>query len=335
MRRVRSIVERGLAALVAVSVASCGAATVDVTGLGGNPMPTYTLTTIGTQYGDSSQFVALNDDGTLAGRVWTHGEVENVVIRHSVLVETGTCQPVGINDSGTIACSDGTTLSGNTRTTVVSSAGGLVPTTLAINDAGQIAGDLVTVSGTPPSCGPDCTFLWWGPSDTAIVSGRASPSGFVHPGPPVPRLNITSGLVNVTEVSHNPPVVTFLPARGLTQTLGCNGVDNTAEFFAIGGNNIVVGESAGDAIMCSGGTMVSLGFGVANDISRKGVIVGSTGGKGFVFDGTATVLLDNAVNSTQYSIVSADLVNDSGQILATAKDVVTGQTLQVLLSKVQ
>lgn len=333
MRRFRSIVRCGVSSLVAVSVASCGATAIDTTGLGGNPVTAYTLTPIGTQFGDSSEFVGLNDDGTLVGQVWVQGQPENVAIRHGILVEIGTCQPVAINDSGAIACSDGSILNGNVRTTIVSSVGGLVPTTLAMNDAGQIAGDLVTTTGTPPSCGPDCTFLWWSSSDTAIVSGRASASGFVHPGPPVPRLNIASGLVNVTEVSHNPPVVSFLPVPNLTQTLGCSGIDNSAEFFAIGGNNVLVGQSGGNAISCSGGTMTILGFGSANDISRRGLIVGNTGGKGFVYDGTSTELLDDGVGSTQYSIVSGDLVNDSGQIIARAKDVVTGRTLQVLLTR--
>ena len=63
MRGVRSIMEL---AVGAVSLASCGSSIGDVTGVGngGNTLTaTYTLATIGTQFGDSSRFIGLNDLG--------------------------------------------------------------------------------------------------------------------------------------------------------------------------------------------------------------------------------------------------------------------------------
>jgi len=333
MKAVRLISKSSALVMGLAALTSCGSSLSDVTDPGTNTLLTvYSLATIGTQYGDSSRFIGLNDQGELIGQVWNGATPKNVLVKHGASVDLGTCQPTAINNSGLVACSDGSTWTAAGRTQILSPTGTFQPGTLAMNDAGQMAGDLVAVGGATPNCGTDCTFLYFAAGDTAIVNGRTGPDGSTLAGPPVPRLNIPTDLVYITSHSHTAPVITVASPHGVKFSLSCGGIDATARFLAIGGEDELVGEWGGLAFTCKDNVLHNIGPGVANDISRKGLVVGTNGAQGFIYDGTSFQYVDDALATPGYTVISADLVNDAGQIVGMAKNTVTGQVVQVLLS---
>jgi hypothetical protein len=325
-------------ASASVLLASCGSSVPDFGGLGPGAPPAaqYDVTALSSQLGDSASFAGLNDAGVIVGVAWSGGVSRNVLIkRGGVVVDLGACEPAGVNDAGIVACRDGSIWTSTGQTTLVAATSRAEPITLGINDAGQIAGELVNINGPAPACGSDCTFIYWGPGDTAIVDGRIGPDGFALASPAVPRLNIATGVVTVSGRSHFPPTLMLQRPGEEPQPLGCAGADDFAEFFAVGGKNEVVGESAGSAIVCRNGSMTVLATGRANDISRKGQVVGTSGGQGFLYDGTTFSFLDDRLLTSGWEILSADLVNDNGQIIATAKNTVSGRQSRVLLTEHQ
>jgi len=307
-----------------------------------NTTARFTLAPLGTTLGDSSTITGINDAGQIVAMAWKNGAEHGVLVQGGAVTDLGTCEPSDINDAGTVACVDGSIWSNGQVTSLGLDAQQLkvTPTTaLTINDAGQVGG-LVGSTASPPTgqCSPQCPFIWT--AGHVLLLAPANISGGFELSKTVPRNRTSPGMVVLVSIYHGGEGGSRWMADSTSATINCSSspgftAGTNGSFFAIGGGDEFVGRNSDGAITCKNGVITDLGSGVARDISRKGVVVGDLSGHAFVlYSDLFMAIIDNALTTPGWKVVQADLVNDNGQIIATAQETATGKTSQVLITRV-
>lgn len=308
----------------------------------------YTVTLLASDFIDNA---ALNDSGQVAV-----SSAHNMLFHDGTTTDLGSCYPRGLNDAGAVIC-DGHTVWQNGSTLPVTFAfpTGFHASFVGINDQEVFAG----TAGVGVFSAADttrCAVSIAGPGGDAPSQSKRVGCAFIadasgHVTIIEPPAGTT--VLDVPRMSHSTDVLVFTsdgtqPLSGAIWRLdstsiayACAGLPLHAALTAAGGNHEVVGyapqaddSTKTDAIVCTGGVMKSLGANTAraNDISRNGLIVGTTDdGHGFLWNNGQLTILDKIAAYTGARIASAECVNDSGQIVAIASDG-AGQYSTVLLT---
>jgi probable HAF family extracellular repeat protein len=255
-----------------------------------------TLTDLGTfgagQFlsGDQSHAYGINNAGQIVGDSVVSVNNGTFLPSHAFLYAAGTMTDLGTLDSTLGAASQA----------------------YAINGTGQIAGDSLTSNGLFHS------FIYANGTMTNLGAGfpTRTTNGFA--------IN-SNGVVAGTEVLTSPTGDPALFQNGTIQDLGGTGGS------AKGTNDLgqIVGQSAGDAFLDSGGVMTDLGRlangtgSIAYDINNGGVIVGSGmhtsfADTAFIYRNGVITNLNSLIDPTSgWSLTEARAINDEGQIVGT------------------
>lgn len=279
------------------------------------------------------QAPSLNDAGQVVGYA-----DQNALFENDSLINLGSCTPEGINDAGRVACwlqrtGQAAIWDHGTGSPLTFSSGFRVLIT-GVNDSGITAGMGADVpSGLP---GGTCKFL-----DCGFIAD-ASGHGIVIAPPPgtdsvgVPLMSHGTEVVVFSYQAGHAPVGSIWRPDSTSAPYPCAGLPVNASLKAVGGAEVVgyapetSDSTKTDATVCKGGVMQSLGprTARANDISRNGLVVGTTDdGHGFVWENGQLTILDQIAGYTTDRIVSAECVNDSGQIVAIASNGKSSSTL--------
>jgi hypothetical protein len=283
----------------------------------------YTVTALA----DGAPFVvvALNDAGQVVGRVTVGTTVENVLVSDGTTTGLGSCSATGINSQGTVSCAggalwrDGGVTSGNFPTDFRGAPTG-------INDKGITAG-----VGYYPFI-PDSTACYSHSCAYIATATRVTvidePAG-VHQVN-VPRIDNGTDVIVFSWNGQAAPTGAIWEMDSTSRPYPCAGLPANSWLNAVGGNHEVVGiavltddRTKTDAIVCRDGAMESLGVTTreAHDISKSGLIVGDTDdGHGFLWANGKMTVLDQGLAAADWHVVSAQRVNDAGQMVVTASD---------------
>lgn len=313
MQRSRTIV----LAAAAASLAACGDSSV-------SPLITSSYTVTELMDGAPFDVVALNNAGQLVGR--TNAQ-ENVLVYQGATTDLGGCSPTGMNLQGTVSCVGGTVWR-NGQVTSTTFPAGFTGSPSGVNDEGTVAGLGFYSSGSATtSCDGRtkmCAYIAT-PTRVTVIDLRASANSAE-----LPRIDNGTDVVVFSSNSEGEPSGTIWKADSTSQPYSCAGLPPGSSLRAVGGDDEVVGlapqstnPTKTDAIVCRNGSMQSLGTltSVANDISESGLIVGTTDdGHGFLWADGKLTILDQGLGMSDWHVVSADRVNDAGDIVVTASN---------------
>jgi hypothetical protein len=317
MQRIIESVSTIILTLAAGSLMACGDSST-------SPSITSRYTVTALLSGAPLVVAGLNNEGQVVGHANIDGAVENVLITRGTTTDLGSCSPRGINAQGVVACVGG----GLWREGEVTPAAfpkNFTGSPVGVNDHGTVAGrgSIPFVTGsTVPCSSMSCAYI----ASTTRLTVIEVPTGTFQ----LPRIDNGADVVVFSWIGQDAPKGAIWQVDSTSQPYPCAGLPVNSSLRAVGGNHEVVGTAARaddptntDAIACRDGVMQSLGSttNAANDISEHGLIVGTTDdGHGFLWDNGKLTILDRGLVAAGWRIVSADRVNDSGQVVATASD---------------
>jgi hypothetical protein len=268
---------------------------------------------------------ALNNAGQVVGRVTVGINVENVLINDGTTTDLGSCWATGINSQGAVSCLGGSVWRDG-RVTPANFPAGFSGGATGIDDDGITAG-----GGYYPFI-PDSTACYSHSCGYIATATRVTlidePTG-VHQVN-VPRIDNGTDVIVFTWSGQAAPTAAIWEMDSTSRPYACAGLPSNSSLNAVGGNHEVVGiavltddRTKTDAIVCRDGAMESLGVTTreAHDISKSGLIVGDTDdGHGFLWAAGKLIVLDQGLAVENWHVVSAQRVNDAGQIVVTASD---------------